>query len=280
MNALDIPTNVSPFDAIRRIESDGSERWYGRDLMTVMDYSRWERFAAVINKAKASLGLVQGDDAAEHHFPMWGSDGGRWGAGKVADFRLTRFGAYLTAMAGDDTKPAVAQARVYFAVRARQAEVVEQQAPRPVIPQTYADALRLAADQAERNAELESRLAIAAPKAALVDEWVDPHSDTATVLSVAGHFGVTEPKFREYLVERGVLYRRLIVDYIGRDGRRRTEYEWHAKGQYKPWFTTRKQEKAPRLHNGQYRTTLYFNPIGLEGVARLVAKHPITGTAS
>ena len=87
------------------------------------------------------------------------------------------------------------------------------------------------------------------------------------------------PGNRAHLVERGVLYRRLILDYIRRDGKRHTEYEWHAKAQYKPWFTTCKQEKAPRLHNGQYRTTLYFNPIGLEGVARLVAKHPINPPA-
>ena len=40
----------------------------------------------------------------------------------VPDFRLTRFGAYLVAMAGDDTKQAVAEARIYFAVRTREAE--------------------------------------------------------------------------------------------------------------------------------------------------------------
>ncbi|MEU6058037.1 RhuM family protein [Streptomyces sp. NPDC047097] len=48
---------------------------------------------------------------------------GNLGSGDKVDYRLTRFGAYLVAMAGDDTKPAVAQARVYFAVRAREAEL-------------------------------------------------------------------------------------------------------------------------------------------------------------
>ncbi|WP_338897417.1 RhuM family protein [Streptomyces sp. TG1A-60] len=88
-----------------------------------MTYSRWEDFATVVEKAKASLALVHGDDQAAHHFAASRSDGGRWGNQKLDDYRLTRFGAYLTAMAGDDTKEAVAQARVYFAVRTREAEL-------------------------------------------------------------------------------------------------------------------------------------------------------------
>lgn len=92
-------------------------------MQPLMVYLRWEKFAEVIEKAKASLALVQGADEAERHFAAWGSDGGRWGNQKIGDYRLTRFGAYLTAMAGDDTKSAVAHARVYFAVRAREAEL-------------------------------------------------------------------------------------------------------------------------------------------------------------
>jgi hypothetical protein len=90
-----------------------------------MEYSRWEDFATVIEKAKDSLALVQGDEQAGHHFREMPEviPGGRWGKQTVGSYRLTRFGAYLTAMAGDDTKTAVAHARVYFAVRAREAEL-------------------------------------------------------------------------------------------------------------------------------------------------------------
>ncbi|MGW4629300.1 RhuM family protein [Streptomyces rubiginosohelvolus] len=46
------------------------------------------------------------------------------GAKRAAqDYRLSRFGAYLVAMAGDDTKEPVALARVYFAGRTREAEL-------------------------------------------------------------------------------------------------------------------------------------------------------------
>lgn len=111
----------SPFDAIRR-EDEHGEHWTGRDLQPMMRYSRWEDFASVIRKARASLALVQGDDQADHHFGESRSDGGRWGNQQIDDYRLTRFGAYLIAMAGDHSNTAVAEARIYFAVKARQAE--------------------------------------------------------------------------------------------------------------------------------------------------------------
>ncbi len=115
----------SPFDAIRHVDTFGREYWLGREMQPLMQYSRWEDFATVIEKARASLALVQGENAAQNHFrevpkmvPI-GSGAQR----KIPDYRFTRFGAYLAAMAGDDTKSAVAQARVYFAVRAREAEL-------------------------------------------------------------------------------------------------------------------------------------------------------------
>ncbi|MFI6496933.1 RhuM family protein [Nonomuraea typhae] len=115
----------SPFDKIRHEDAYGREYWLGREMQPLMEYSRWEDFATVIEKAKASLALVQGKSAAQDHFRevpkvvAIGSGAKR----EVPDVRLTRFAAYLTAMAGDDTKSAVAHARVYFAVRAREAEL-------------------------------------------------------------------------------------------------------------------------------------------------------------
>ncbi|MER5647278.1 RhuM family protein [Streptosporangium sp. NPDC002524] len=113
----------SPFDSIRHVDDYGREYWLGREMQPLMEYSRWHEFAAVIEKAKSSLALIQGDEQAEHHFGICHSDGGRWGKQQLDDFQLTRFAAYLAAMAGDDTKSAVAHARVYFAVRAREAEL-------------------------------------------------------------------------------------------------------------------------------------------------------------
>ncbi|MGV9535029.1 RhuM family protein [Streptosporangium sandarakinum] len=120
----DDPPN-SPFDAIRHVDAYGREYWLGREMQPLMGYSRWEDFATVIEKAKTSLALVQGESEAQNHFRevpkmmVIGSGAHR----SIPDHRLTRFAAYLAAMAGDDTKQAVAHARVYFAVRTREAEV-------------------------------------------------------------------------------------------------------------------------------------------------------------
>jgi hypothetical protein len=114
----------SPFDQIQHVDDFGREYWLGREMQPLMEYSRWEDFATVIDKAKASLALVQGESAAQANFrevPKIVAVG--FGNREIPDYEFTRFGAYLTAMAGDDTKSAVAHARVYFAVRAREAEI-------------------------------------------------------------------------------------------------------------------------------------------------------------
>lgn len=116
---------ASPFDRIRHVDAYGREYWLGREMQPLMGYPQWVKFEPVIEKAKTSLAIVQGEAAAQNHFSRMGKmvPIGSGAEREVPDFRLTRFGAYLTAMAGDDTKEAVAQARVYFAVRAREAEL-------------------------------------------------------------------------------------------------------------------------------------------------------------
>ncbi|MFJ4990080.1 RhuM family protein [Streptomyces sp. NPDC088732] len=107
------------------MDAYGREYWGGRDMQPLMEYAQWRDFNAVIKRAEASLALVQGESAAQKHFAQMrnmvpiGSGAQR----STQNYHLTRFGAYLVAMAGDDTKEAVARARVYFAVRTREAEL-------------------------------------------------------------------------------------------------------------------------------------------------------------
>lgn len=116
-------TTTSPFDRVRREDAVG-EYWTARDLLELMDYGQWVKFDAVVMKAKKSLALVQSNAAADEAFALVSqvTQAGNLGNQERRDYRLTRFGAYLTAMAGDDTKEAVAHARVYFAVKTREAE--------------------------------------------------------------------------------------------------------------------------------------------------------------
>ena len=42
------------FEDIKHIDENGIEFWYGRELMLSLEYSSWDKFKAVIEKAKIS----------------------------------------------------------------------------------------------------------------------------------------------------------------------------------------------------------------------------------
>ena len=68
----------------------------------------------------------------------------------------------------------------------------------PQIPQNFADALRLAADQAEQ-------LAIAAPKVAFVEKYVESTGNKG-FREVAKLLNVREPRFRSFLQSNRIMY--------------------------------------------------------------------------
>lgn len=73
------------------------------------------------------------------------------------------------------------------------------------IPQTLPEALRLAADLAEQKAELENKLAIAAPKVEFVDNYVDARGSFG-FREVAKLLGVKETFLRSFMIEREIIY--------------------------------------------------------------------------
>lgn len=136
---IEITGPGAALDAIRRLDADG-EHWTGRELMPLMDYRNWEDFRRIVRRAFQSA-KNSGHDA-EQAFSVIAEKG--TGGRPREDFRLTRFGAYLTAMNGDPNKPAVAAAQAYFAVKTREAEVAQVHQ----LPTSFAEALELAARQA------------------------------------------------------------------------------------------------------------------------------------
>lgn len=117
MNDLVRP-GASPFDEICH-EDERGEYWSGRDLMPVMGYGAdWRNFADAVTRAKAAC-TNSGEPVTRHFGDVTEkSNGGR----PRADFRLTRYAAYLVAMNGDPRKPEIAAAQTYFAVKTREAE--------------------------------------------------------------------------------------------------------------------------------------------------------------
>jgi DNA-damage-inducible protein D len=279
MTQLALPSDGSPFDAIKHVDEQG-EYWLARDLQPLMQYAQWRDFAVVVEKAKASLALVEGKGSATSNFvEVRKINNGRPGRAG-ADYHLTRFAAYLTAMAGDDTKEAVAQARVYFAVKSREAEA-RTELDELEVARRYVKAIEDKRALEAVNAEQAQRLAIAEPKADYVTGFVDAEEDASILRVFANQVGTTDPKLRDYLKQRKVLSRRTVERrWSTSKGRMEPVYEWLPYAAYRTWFVPKDQPEAPRLHNGQMRTTLYVTPVGKVGIRRLLMKHPIGSEAA
>jgi DNA-damage-inducible protein D len=155
----------SPFDRFMLLDHNGQERWSARDVQHLMGYDRWERFEDVIQRAKETISATGLDPLDHFRGAAKVIPGGRWGRQTVTDYRLTRFGAYHVALAGDGRKPEVAAAKTYFTVKTREAELTQQQTADVSSPEGI---LALAEKYVEAARELVStkkELAVAKPKA-------------------------------------------------------------------------------------------------------------------
>lgn len=114
------------FEEIKHIDENGIEFWYARDLMGILEYSKWGNFFKVINKAK--LSLENTDIATSDHFAdvgkmvQIGSNSER----QVDDIKLTRYACYLIVQNADPRKKSVALGQQYFAIQTRKQELSEK----------------------------------------------------------------------------------------------------------------------------------------------------------
>ena len=74
------------------------------------------------------------------------------------------------------------------------------------LPKSFADALRLAADQQEQIEQQAQQLAIAAPKVEFVDKYVEA-TGLKGFRQVAKLLGAKENEFREFLCDHKIMYR-------------------------------------------------------------------------
>ena len=123
----EIDKNNKSFEDIKHINEDGVEFWYARELMTILEYNKWENFEKVINKAKDACensGITVFD-----HFPdVRKTIQMPKGAEKtILDYKLTRYACYLIAQNGDSRKKVIALAQTYFAVQTRKQEITEKE---------------------------------------------------------------------------------------------------------------------------------------------------------
>ena len=83
-------------------------------------------------------------------------------------------------------------------------ELEEQNKPK--VPQSFSEALRLAAELEEQKQMLTDKLAIAAPKAEFVDRYVVA-TGSMTFRQVAKLLNAKEPEFRLFLLDNHIMYR-------------------------------------------------------------------------
>ncbi|MBN3948949.1 MAG: hypothetical protein HWQ38_21770 [Nostoc sp. NMS7] len=112
----------SPFDQIKQVDTDGNEYWLARELMPILGYQQWRQFDDAVSRAIAACENIE-QESEKHFLRLTAkSTGGR----PRDDFKLSRYGCYLTAMNGDPRKPEIAAAQSYFVVKTREAETQTQ----------------------------------------------------------------------------------------------------------------------------------------------------------
>lgn len=62
------PSNYteSTFEDIKHIDNEGNEFWYARELQEILEYSKWQNFESIIDKAKTAC--VNSGNIEKDHF--------------------------------------------------------------------------------------------------------------------------------------------------------------------------------------------------------------------
>ena len=123
----DIDKTNKSFEDIKHIDENGVEFWYARELMPILQYSNWQNFEKIINKAKMSC--QNSDITVFEHFIDVNKLSKRANNAEVEinDHKLTRYACYLIAQNGDSRKKVIALAQTYFAVQTRKQEINEKE---------------------------------------------------------------------------------------------------------------------------------------------------------
>lgn len=118
--------NEKTLEDIKCFNNWGMECWYAKDLMELLNYSKWSNFEKVIKEAITSCNNSNQD--AENHFTeikeivKIGLDEKE----KIIDYRLSRYACYLIIENASPRKEKVALAKSYIAIQTIKQERKEE----------------------------------------------------------------------------------------------------------------------------------------------------------
>ena len=111
------------FDDIKHLTEDGVEFWYGRELQRVLEYSKWDNFKRVIEKAKVACS--KSNINVLDHFADVGNMV-QLGSGAQREIDVSFQICLLSNVQNSDPrKEVVALGQTYFAVKTRERELEE-----------------------------------------------------------------------------------------------------------------------------------------------------------
>ena len=113
------------FEQIKHTDAAGNEYWHARELAPVLEYTKWENFQKVIDRAMLACqnsGFNVADQFPEvRKMVEIGSSTKR----QITDYRLSRYACYLIVQNGDPRKKVIATGQTYFAIQTRRQEVAD-----------------------------------------------------------------------------------------------------------------------------------------------------------
>ena len=113
------------FEEIKHVDENGSEYWYARELMPILEYTLWQRFSNVMKKAMENC-RNSNYNISDHFI---GADKmvqiGSKTTRKINDYKLSRYACYLIVLNCDPRKKVIALAKTYFAIQTRKQELSE-----------------------------------------------------------------------------------------------------------------------------------------------------------
>lgn len=116
------------FEALRHVHAEGGEYWSARELFPVLEYSRWEKFKQLIEKAKIACATAGATVSDHFHLEVKMVDLGSGSKREIEDYHLSRYACYLIVQNGDPTKPVIALGQTYFAIQTRRQELADDAA--------------------------------------------------------------------------------------------------------------------------------------------------------